>query len=68
MAKGHEFLHRIHEALEEFEKVVVRREHKRPLLDSAVTLQQDVDRKRQQVVDTLVNLIKEAQEEYLPRK
>ena len=64
MGKGHEFLHLIQEALTEFENAVRRREHKK-LLDSSVSLQQDVDNARQHVVDTVVQVVKEAKEEYL---
>ncbi len=66
MGKGHEFLHRLHEALTTFEDAVTRRERKK-MLDSKVSLQQDVDNARQRLVDTVITLIKEAQEEYLPK-
>ncbi len=64
MSKGQEFLHRLHEALGAFEKAVVQREHKKPFIDSKVTLQQDVDKARQRVVDEVVALMKEAREAY----
>ncbi len=64
MSKGKEFLHRLHEALGEFEKSIVRREHKK-LLDDRVVLQQNVDDARRKVVETVVELVKEAQVEYL---
>ncbi len=67
MGKGHELLHRVHEALNEFEQSVVRREH-RKMLDSKVSLQQDVDTARQHVVQTIIQVIKEAQEEYTQTK
>ncbi len=67
MAKGHELLHRIQEALSGFEKAVVQREHKKPILDSAVMLQDEVDKQRQNVVDTIIQVIKDAQGEYLKK-
>jgi hypothetical protein len=45
----------------------VKREHKK-LLDDPIVLQQDVDAARQRVVDTMVELVRAAQEEYLPKK
>jgi hypothetical protein len=63
MGKGHEFLHRIHAALDEFESAVVRRENKK-LLDSKVTLQQAVDHARRDLINTIVEVVKEAKEAY----
>ena len=63
MGKGHEFLHRLNEALLNFEQAVTRREHKR-MLDSAITLQQDVDDARQKVIEAAVEIAKEAREVY----
>lgn len=62
-SRGKEFLHQLNEALLAFEQAVVRREHK-GLLDSAVSLQQDVDRGRQHVIDAAVRIAKEAREAY----
>jgi hypothetical protein len=63
MGKGHEFLHRLNEALLTFEQAVVKREHKR-MLDSAISLQQDVDEARQKVIQAAVEIAKEAREVY----
>lgn len=63
MGKGHEFLRRLHDVLDGFEKAVVRREHKK-LLDNPIVLQQSVDDARSKVVDTIVQLVKDAQKEY----
>ncbi len=65
MTKGHELLHRLHESLSHFEAAVVRREHKKPFLDSAVVLQQAVDDARQHVVQTVIELVRDAKAEYL---
>lgn len=63
MGKGHEFLHRLNEALLQFEQAIIRREHKR-MLDSAISLQQDVDEARQGVIQAAVEIAKEAREVY----
>jgi hypothetical protein len=68
MGKGQEYLHRLHEVLGDFEKAIVRREHRKPLLDDRVVLQQEVDDARQRVVDTMIELLREAQEEYLSQQ
>jgi hypothetical protein len=67
MSKGKEFVRRLHQVLTDFEQAVVKREHKK-LLDDPIVLQQDVDAARQRVVDTMVELVRAAQEEYLPKK
>lgn len=67
MSKGKEFVRRLHQVLTDFEQAVVKREHKK-LLDNPIVLQQDVDAARQRVVDTMVELVRAAQEEYLPKK
>lgn len=64
MSRGTEFLQRLHGVLNEFEQAVVRREHKK-LLDDPVVLRQQVDDARNRVVDTMVDLVREAQAEYL---
>ncbi len=64
MSKGHELLHRLHEAIAGFEQAVVHREHKKPFIDSKVSLQQDVDKARQHLVNEVLDLIKEAREAY----
>ena len=56
MGKGHENLRTLHEALAQFESAVVRREHRKPLT-SKVTLQQEADEARQNVVETVVKLV-----------
>lgn len=62
-SKGKEFVRRLNETLIEFEQAVVRRERK-GMLDSAVTLQQEVDKARQRVIETAVQIAKEAREVY----
>jgi hypothetical protein len=68
MSKGHEFLHRLHEVIAEFEAAIVRREHKKALLDNPVVLQQDVDAARQKLVKTMIGLAREASQEYTEKK
>jgi cell division FtsZ-interacting protein ZapD len=63
MGKGHEFLRRINEVLDQFERAVVRRERKK-LLDSKISLQQAVDSARQRLIETVVQVVKEAKETY----
>ena len=58
MGKGHEYQHKIYEALSEFEDAIVHREHKK-MLESKIPLQQEVDRARQHVVDLLVKIVTE---------
>ncbi len=67
MGKGQELLHRLYEVLDEFEQAIVKREHRKPLLEDKVVLRQAVDDARKKVVETVVQLIKEAEEEYLRR-
>ncbi len=64
MSKGHELLHSLHDSLAAFEEAVVHREHKKPFIDSKVSLQQEVDGARQRVVDQVLELVKEAREAY----
>lgn len=64
-SKGKEFLRRLTDALATFEQAVVRRERK-GFLDSAVTLQQEVDSARQRVIEAAVEIAKEAREAYGP--
>lgn len=59
MSNGRQQLHRIHEALGAFERAVVAREHK-GITQSAVVLQQDVDRARDALVKTVVDMVTEA--------
>jgi hypothetical protein len=47
----------LQEALGAFEEAIVRRENKK-LLESKVSLQQDVDKQRQKVVDVVVGLVR----------
>lgn len=56
MGKGHDYLHRIGEALGAFEEAIKRREHP-GILGSKVSLQQEVDAARQHVVDTVVEIV-----------
>ena len=51
-------LRAVHEAIDEFEEAVKRHEHKR-LLESEVVLRQEVDKARQQLVDTVSRLVGE---------
>ncbi len=57
MGRGQEMMKQVQEALAGFEEAVVRREHK-GLLESKVSLQQDVDNARQRVVDVVVALVR----------
>lgn len=55
-SQGREYLVRIHEALRGFETAVVDREKFKPL-ESKVTRQQEVDSARQQLIDTIVDIV-----------
>ena len=56
MSVGKEYLHRIQDALAEFEQVIKQKEHP-GFTGSKVSLQQDVDKARQKVVDVVVDII-----------
>jgi len=56
MTQGHEYLTQIHEPLREFEEAVVQREKFKPF-ESKLARQQDVDHKRQKVVDAVVKIV-----------
>jgi len=56
MSTGREDLQKVQQALSEFENSIVHREHKK-MLESKVSLQQDVDAARQRVVDVVVELV-----------
>ena len=56
MSKGQEYLQQVQKALSKFEDAIVHREHKK-LLESSVSVQQDVDRARQKVVDAVVQIV-----------
>jgi hypothetical protein len=58
MSKGMEFQRRIQDALGQFEAAVVRRENKK-MLESGVSLQQDVDRARDQVLSVVAQVVTE---------
>lgn len=59
MGKGQEYVRRVQEALEQFEQAIVRRENKKTLLDSKVTLQQEVSRARDQVLEVIAKIVAE---------
>jgi len=58
MGKGQEYVKRVSEALDEFERAVVRREHKKAL-ESKVPLQQEVDRAREQLKQVIATVVAE---------
>ncbi len=58
MGKGMEYQQRIQEALQAFEDAVVRRENKN-LLESKVPLQQEVDRARTRLLETVAKVVTE---------
>jgi len=58
MGKGMEYQQRIQEALQAFEAAIVRRENKQ-MLESKVPLQQDVDRARARVLETVAKVVTE---------
>ena len=58
MGKGKEYQHRIQEALGAFEAAIVRRENKQ-MLESKVPLQQEVDRARAGVLETVAKVVAE---------
>ncbi len=53
---GREYVQLVQKALSEYEDAIMRREHKK-LLESKVSLQQDVDSARQKVLDVVVDLV-----------
>lgn len=53
---GREYVQQVQKALSQYEQAIVRREHKK-LLESKVSLQQDVDTARQKVLDVVVDLV-----------
>jgi hypothetical protein len=59
MGKGQEYVRRVATALEEFEQAVVRREHKKPVVESKVGLQQEVDRARTQLMQVIAEVVAE---------
>jgi hypothetical protein len=59
MGKGQEYVKRVAEALDLFEQAVVRRENKKPLVDSKVALQQEVDRARTQLLEVIAKVVAE---------
>ena len=56
MSTGREYLQKVQHTLSEFEDSIVHREHKK-ILESKVSLQQDVDAARQKVIDVVVELV-----------
>jgi hypothetical protein len=58
MGKGMEYQQRIQEALQAVEDAVVRRENKN-LLESKVPLQQEVDRARAKLLETVAKVVTE---------
>jgi len=56
MSKGMEFQRRIQDALAQFEAAVVRRENKK-MLESGVSLQQEVDRARDQLLKVVAEVV-----------
>lgn len=61
-SRGKEFLHRVHEVLGEFEAAV--RAHQGLLGRRSIVKRQEVDDARQRVVETIVQIVREAQEAY----
>lgn len=59
MSKGQEYVKRVQDALANFEQAVVRRENKKPLVESKVALQQEVDRARQQLMEVIAKVVAE---------
>ncbi len=53
---GKDYLHKINEALREYEDSIIQREKFKPL-ESKVTRQQDVDHARKKVVDVVVEIV-----------
>jgi hypothetical protein len=56
MSVGKEHLHQLHQALAGFEEAIKQREHP-GMLGAKVSLQQDVDKARQKVVDAVLDII-----------
>lgn len=56
MSVGKEYLRQIHDVLAVFEEAIKNREHP-GFTGSKVSLQQDVDKARQRVVDVVVELV-----------
>ena len=58
MRTGREYLQEVNRAINKFEDAIVHRENKK-LLESKVTLQQDADRTRKNLVETVVKIVTE---------
>lgn len=58
MRTGHEYLKEVNQAINKYEEAILRREKKK-LLGSKVSLQQDVDRARENLVNTVVKIVTE---------
>lgn len=58
MGKGQEYVKRVQEALDGFEKAVARRENK-GVMESKVSLQQEVDRARERVLEVVAKIVAE---------
>ena len=59
MGKGQEYVKRVADALEVYQQAVVRREHATPLIDSKVSLQQEVDRARDRLMEVIAKVVAE---------
>lgn len=61
MGRGQEFLHRVHEVLDEFERAV---RQDRRTFGRSIARRQAVDDARRKVVETIVQIVKDAREAY----
>ncbi len=58
MRTGREYLQEVNRAINKFEDAIVHRENKK-MLESKIPLQQDADRARENLVETVVKIVTE---------
>jgi len=56
MSQGREWVQQLQRALSEYEDAIMHREHKK-LMETKVSVQQDADKAREKVVDTVVDIV-----------
>jgi hypothetical protein len=56
MSQGREWVQQLQRALSAYEDAIMHREHKK-LMETKVSVQQDADKAREKVVDTVVDIV-----------
>ena len=56
MSQGREWVQQLQKSLSEYEDAIMHREHKK-LLETKVSVQQDADKAREKVVETVVDIV-----------